>query len=346
MIVLLPDAQFADDAAIERACLGPGARILTRRAGRPEEIPDADWAVAEAVLLSHVIAIDDGVLDRAPKLRIVVRHGVGYDRIDLAACGARNVAVCNVPDYGTGEVADHAIGLMLALRRGIAAFHAALTADPVSGWDWTRPPLIRRNAGAMLGIVGMGRIGTACALRAKAFGMEVVFHDPYQPSGYELAIGCRRADSLGELLAAADIVSLHCPETEETRGLIDAAALARMKPGAILINTARGGVVDPEAVAAALESGQLGGAGLDVLPQEPPDPAHPLIRAYREGAAWARGRLVLSPHAAFYSPQSWRDMREKAAETVRRFLVEGRLRNCVNAEFLADPGLKLAAKKS
>lgn len=346
MIVLLPDTQFADDATIERAALEPAARILVRRASHPDAIPAADWAAAEAILLSHVIAIDEAVLDRTPNLRIVVRHGVGYDRIDVAACGARNVAVCNVPDYGTGEVADHAIGLMLALRRGIATFHAALSADPVGGWDWTAAPLVRRNAGTVLGIVGMGRIGTACALRAKGFGMDVVFHDPYQPSGYELAIGCRRADSLADLLAEADIVSLHCPETSETRGLIGTATLAVMKPGAILINTARGGVVDLDAVAAALAAGRLGGAGLDVLPEEPPDAAHPLIRAYREGAAWERGRLVLSPHAAFYSPQSWWDMREKAAETVRRFLVEGRLRNCVNAEFLAEPGLKARAKKS
>lgn len=167
--------------------------------------------------------------------------------------------------------------------------------------------------------------------------MDVVWYDPYPEAGAILP--GRRIDELGELLATSDIVSLHCPLTAETRGLIDAAALARIKTGAILVNTSRGAVVDLDAVHDALKSGRLGAAAIDVFPHEPADPESPLVAAFRLQPSWASGRIVLSPHAAFYSPQSWRDMREKAAATARDFLTKGWLRNCVNKALLSEPGL-------
>jgi phosphoglycerate dehydrogenase-like enzyme len=270
MLVLLPDAQYEDDALIEREVLGAGAEVAVHRERRAERIPDGRWRAADALIVYHEVPIDRAVVDRLERCRIVVRAGVGYDQIDIAACGARGIPVCNVPDYGTTEVADHAIALMLGLARGLVSYQERLLADPHGGWHWSGAPLIRRLRGARFCIVGLGRIGTATARRARALDMEVLFHDPYLPDGADLALGFRRTASLDALLGEADVLSLHCPLTEETRDLLDAAAFAALKPGALLINTARGGLIDLSALASALRDGKVGGAGLDVLPQEPP----------------------------------------------------------------------------
>jgi phosphoglycerate dehydrogenase-like enzyme len=210
------------------------------------------------------------------------------------------------------------------------SFHARLLADPHAGWYWAGAPLVRRLRGARFGVVGLGRIGTAAARRAHGLDMEVSFYDPYLPDGVDLAQGYRRAGSLEALIAEADVVSLHCPLTPANANLIDGRALAAFRPGAFLINTARGGLVDLAALGVALRDGPLSGAGLDVLPAEPPDPSHPLIQAFRRREPWLDGRLLLTPHIAWFSPEGRADLRRKSAETVRDYLAGGRLRNCVN----------------
>jgi phosphoglycerate dehydrogenase-like enzyme len=164
--------------------------------------------------------------------------------------------------------------------------------------------------------------------------MAILFYDPYLPDGVDLATGWRRAANLEELLAQSDVVSLHCPRTAQTANLIDHAALAAIRPDALLINTARGGLVDLGALEAALREERLAGAALDVLPEEPPDPAHPLLQAFRRREPWLDGRLLLTPHAAWLSPDGRADLRRKAVQTVRDFLQDGRLRNCVNETLL------------
>jgi lactate dehydrogenase-like 2-hydroxyacid dehydrogenase len=276
----------------------------------------------------------DGSPREYGRLRALVRSGVGFDALDLAAWGAQGVAVFNVPDYGTSEVADHAIALMLALTRGTATYHDAIRSDPAAGWSHAAAPAVRRLRDAVFGIVGLGRIGLAAALRARGFGMQLAFFDPYLPLGMEIAVGARRCSSLQELIGIADVLSVHCPANEETRGLIGRTVLAAAKPGSVLINTARGSIVDLDAVYDALKEGRLGAAGLDVLPREPADPNERLIAAWRNREPWIEGRLTLSPHAAFYSPASLRDMRTKGIETIVRHLRTGSLANCVNKEFL------------
>ncbi|MBB3930225.1 D-3-phosphoglycerate dehydrogenase/C-terminal binding protein [Kaistia hirudinis] len=283
---------------------------------------------------THLVPAD---LDDFENVRIVVREGVGYDNLDLEGWGARGVPVCNVPDYGTTEVADHAIALMLALTRGTSTYTEVLRADPVANWGFAHAPLIRRHKGATFGVIGLGRIGLAAARRAAAFDMKVVFFDPYLPNGTELSVGYDRVTSLAKLMEISDIVSVHTPLNDETRGFVGAAAFAAAKPGLILVNTARGPIVDLDALAEALKSGKVAGAGLDVLPREPADPDHPLIKAFAAGEDWLRGRLVLSPHAAFYSPDAIKDMQRKAVEVIVAYLNEGRLTNCVNRQFLKQP---------
>ena len=239
------------------------------------------------MVMRHAVTAEH--LARFPKLACVVRMGVGYDKIDRKAAAARKVMVCNVPDYGTTEVADHAMALALSLRRGMRST-SRRSAGPPAPWGYVRDPLLRRNGVQTFGIVGIGRIGTAAALRAKAFRFRVVAYDPYMPNGTELGVGVERVGSLEALLEQTDTLSIHAPLTPETRGMISGAKLARMPKGGVVVNTARGPIVDVDALAGLLKRGHLAGVGLDVVPVEPPvEPMPELLRAYRAREPWARG---------------------------------------------------------
>jgi phosphoglycerate dehydrogenase-like enzyme len=307
---------------------------VVHREREAARVPGDLWRTADGLLVYYGVPIDRDLIERLERCRIVVRAGVGYDQIDVTACAARGIPVCNVPDYGTTEVADHAIALLLGLARGLVSYHQRLLADPHAGWHYTGAPLVRRLRGATFGVVGLGRIGTATARRAAALDMSILFYDPYLPDGADLALGWRRATSLEELLTQSDVVSLHCPRTAETANLIDHQALAAIKPSALLINTARGGLVDLDALETALREERLAGAGLDVLPQEPPEPTHPLLQAFRRREPWLDGRLLLTPHTAWLSADGRADLRRKSAETVLDYLHHERLRNCVNRHLL------------
>jgi lactate dehydrogenase-like 2-hydroxyacid dehydrogenase len=339
MHVLIIDPQFAEDPDIERRVAGPDVAFEIIRPGSEDVAEDA-LRRADAVLncrSRHLLpARQIEVMERT---KIIAQAGVGFNHIDIEAAARRGIPVCNTPDYGTREVADHAMALLLALTRGVAAYNNRLLKRD-DAWSTLALPLppVRRLDGQMLGIIGLGRIGTAMAMRARAFGIHVIFHDPHLPPGHELALGLRRAETLAELLAASDIVSIHCPLTEDTANLIDDQSLVAMKAGAILINTARGGIVDLDAVHRALADGRLCAAALDVLPREPLDRTHPLIAAWTRGEDWLEGRLLLTPHAAFYTPESLADMRRLSMLAIVEFLMKRRLRSCVNLRQLADHG--------
>jgi phosphoglycerate dehydrogenase-like enzyme len=329
--VLYPETLYEDDR-VERRVFGPEVRVVVRDAETLSDLSDADCAEADGLMIlrQRVSAAD---FARFTKLRCVVRMGVGYDGIDRKAAADRRVMVCNVPDYGTTEVADHAIALALALRRGLLLHHEWQRRNPPAPWQAVFDPLIRRSSVQTFGIVGLGRIGTAVALRAKALGFRVVFFDPYRPNGADLAIGVERAATLEDLLRQTDTLSIHAPLTPETRNLIGAAELALLPKGAVVVNTARGPIIDIDALAPALKSGHLAGIGLDVVPVEPPvDPLPELIRAYRAREPWAEGRLIITPHSAFHTPQAWDDIRSKGAETMRAALLGPRPQNVIPPE--------------
>ncbi len=329
--VLYPESLYADDS-VERRIFGPEVHVVVRDTTRIAELSDEDCARADGLMIlrQRVSAAD---LARFTRLRCVVRMGVGYDSIDRTAAAERQVMVCNVPDYGTTEVADHAIALALALRRGLLLHHEWQRRDPPAPWRAVFDPLIRRSSVQTFGIVGLGRIGTAVALRAKALGFRVVFFDPYQPNGAELAVGVERASTLEELLRRTDTLSIHAPLTPETRGLIGATGLALLPRGAVVVNTARGPIIDIDALAAALKDGHLAGIGLDVVPVEPPvGPVPELIRAYRAREPWVEGRLIITPHSAFHTPEAWDDIRVKGAETMRAALLGPRPQNVIHPE--------------
>jgi C-terminal binding protein len=316
MTTVLYSETMYPDLDVEREVFGPHTRLLVRDTATLADLDPAECAEVDGLMLFRMFA-SAADFARFPRLRAIVRMGVGYDRIDRAAAAARGVTVCNVPDYGTMEVADHAIALTLALRRGIILHHEAQRHTPPAPWTAITSPLIRRLSVQTFGIVGLGRIGTAAALRAKALGFRVVFFDPHRPNGADLALGIARERTLDGLLARADVLSVHAPLTPDTRGMIGARELALLPGGAVLVNTARGPIVDLDAVAGALRDGCLAGAGLDVVPVEPPvEPVPELLRAYRAKEAWLEGRLIVTPHSAYHSPEAWADIRRKSAETM------------------------------
>lgn len=333
--ILFPDGR-SEELDIERGVTGAEARFIDPRKDRFDAVERSAWESCEAIIVRRV-PIDADVIGHLKRTRIVVRMGVGFDVVDLAACGEAGIAVCNVPDYGTTEVADSAIAMMLAFARGTAACDAALRADLKGGWTHVHSVTARRLRNACFGVIGLGRIGTASGLRARAFGMQVAFYDPALPNGAELSFGFTRARTLAELLGVADVVTIHAPLTAETRGMIDAKAVAAMRPGGYLINTARGPICDTAALLEGLKSGKLAAVGLDVLPEEPATADDPLVAAWQANEPWLRGRVLLNPHAGFYSPDALADLRRKAIETAYFYLRDGRLENCVNAQYLKHP---------
>jgi len=332
LTILFPDSR-SSELDIERRITGPDVVMLNPRKDRFDAIDISAWESCDGIVVAR-IPIDAAVIAHLKRTRIVVRNGVGFDIVDLEACGQAGIAVCNVPDYGTTEVADSALAMMLAFARGTAACDAALRADLKGGWTHVHNVTARRLRGACFGVIGFGRIGTAAALRARAFGMQIAFYDPALPNGAELAFGFTRARTLAELLGLADVVTIHAPLTDETRAMINASAIAAMKPGSYLINTARGPICDTSALLEGLKSGKLAAVGLDVLPNEPATLNDPLVAAWRANEPWIRGRMLLNPHAGFFSPDAFVDLRRKAIETAYYYLRDGKLANCVNAEFL------------
>jgi C-terminal binding protein len=329
--VMYPEDRQIPDESVEREIFGPEVQIIRRTKTALAELDPADCAEVDGLMIMrHAVSADD--IGRFPRLRAIVRMGVGYDKIDRPAAAARNIMVCNVPDYGTTEVADHAMALALALRRGVVFYHERMRSDPPAPWGAVKNDLIRRLGVQNFGIVGLGRIGTAVALRARAFGYRVSFYDPYLPNGAELALGVGRAATLEDLLRQSDTLSVHSPLTRETRGLLGYEQLALLPKGAVVVNTARGPIIDVDALLALLRSGHLAGAGLDVLPVEPPVDPPAILRAYREREPGLEGRLIITPHAAWFTPESEADTRRKSVETMRAALLTNRPQNVVTPD--------------
>jgi lactate dehydrogenase-like 2-hydroxyacid dehydrogenase len=318
---------------MEREAAGKDAEVVL--ATTPNDVTDAQWADCDGIVCG-IDPLPPNEMHRLQKCRIFITPRVGFDNIDLKKWGDKGIPVCNVPDYGTQDVADHAMAILLSLMKGTSRFDNRLRRDLASWRNQMDNPVALRLSQASLGIVGCGRIGTAMTLRAKAFGMDVCFYDPYLPNGSELALGVSRVDTLEELMARSDILTLHVPLTDETRNLINADTLMAARPGQVLVNCARGEVVDTDAVYDCLKSGQLGAAGFDVLPVEPANMDSRLVKAWKDEEEWIMDRVVITPHSGFYTPQSLYDMRTKGVTVAIKYLTTGRLENCVNQEFLSN----------
>lgn len=286
----------------------------------PSVDPRSELAGAHGLVVSSIPQIDGDFMDAAgPQLCVVARPGIGIDNIDVAAATARGVAVVHTPDAPTESTAEHAIALLLALAKRVREADAGLRGR---GWHSRQPLIGVEVAGKILGLVGLGRIGGRVAQVARALNMRVLVYDPYVSGGRAATLGVELVESLADLLAKADFVSLHAPLTPETHALIDAEALAQMKPSAYLINCARGPVVDEAALVQALSSGAIAGAGLDVFAQEPTD-ANPLFDL---------PNVVVTPHIAAYTEDGVRRMGMGAVAQVLQVLEGRRPLNLVNPE--------------
>lgn len=289
---------------IEREVLKDVCTNIPLLACRTEDEVIAQCADAEGLIIMYA-PLTRRVISHLTRCRIIARYGVGVDTIDLRAAADHGIIVSNVPDYGTNEVADHALGMMLALTRKVLQANASVKSG---AWDFRLMQPVYRHQEQTLGIIGIGRIGSAMARRGHGMGMKVIACDPYVPReqvpDYVTLVG------LDDLMRRSDVVSVHCPLTDETRLMLDAKVLGLMKPTAYLVNTARGSIVDETVLDRMLTEKKIGGAAMDVLAVEPPR-SNPLFR---------HDNFIVSPHMAWHSESSVKDLKRKAAEEVRRVL--------------------------
>jgi D-3-phosphoglycerate dehydrogenase len=299
-----------------------GATLQLAPAPTPEAIVRVA-AGADALLVTSA-PISADMIAAMPRCRIISRFGIGVDNGDIPAATRAGIVVTRVPDYCIDEVSDHAIAMLLALVRKIPLANAQVHAGR---WEMPAVVPIHRARGSVLGLVGFGRIPQLVAAKAKAFGMRVVASDPFMSADLFARAGVESVD-FAELLRVSDYVSIHAPLLPETRGLFNADAFGRMKRSAYLINTARGPIVDDLALAHALDAGQLAGAALDVMPQEPPI-GSPLF---------GRTNVIITPHTSFYSEESLVELQTKGAQEVVAVLTGQMPRNPVNPEVLQQTG--------
>lgn len=319
-LVVITDSDLPGDEA-ERILGAAGLRVRRASCRNAEEVVEA--ARDATALLVQWAPVTASVLDRLDRLRFVSRLGIGHDMIDVAAATARGVAVANTPDYCVQEVAAHTIAMVMALARRLPVLDRAVRDGRWSATGDGAGAL--RPSRATVAVVGFGRIGSLAAAHAAALGFRVVVHDPNVGEAAVRAAGHEPVE-LDEALAAADVVTLHVPLTDRTRHLLNGAAIARMRPGALIVNTCRGGLIDEAALAGALASGRVAGAALDVFEEEPLPAGSPLRTA---------PGVLLTPHAAWYSPDSLAELPRRAARQIADFLRGEPVPSIVNPGYAA-----------
>jgi D-3-phosphoglycerate dehydrogenase / 2-oxoglutarate reductase len=318
--ILITDYQWPT-LDIERSILEPlPGELIVAKTGEEEEL--LKLAPPVDAILTCWKKVTPRVIDAAPKCRLIVRYGIGLDNIAVDHATKLGIPVTNAPTYCLEEVAEHAIALMMSMARRITRFDKSIRGGSYPGVEFAG---MRRVSGKTLGIIGFGNIGRTLAPKARGLGMKVQVADPALKS---LPPEEGRVVDLDTLLATSDFISVHAPLIPATRNLIGTESLKKIKPGCFLVNTSRGGLVDLDAVLVALESGRLGGCGLDVYPTEPPDLKHPLFQ---------HPRFIPTPHAAFYSEESAENLQHTSAGQVRDCLTGKIPTPIVNPDYVKFP---------
>ncbi|XP_068423858.1 C-terminal-binding protein 2-like isoform X3 [Clinocottus analis] len=319
------------DCTVEMPILKDLATVAFCDAQSTQEIHEKVLNEAVGAMMYHTITLTREDLEKFKALRIVIRIGSGYDNIDIKAAGELGIAVCNIPSAAVEETADSTLCHILNLyRRNTWLYQALREGTRVQSVEQIREVAsgAARIRGETLGLIGFGRSGQAVAMRAKAFGFNVLFYDPYLQDGLERSLGVQRVYTLQDLLYQSDCVSLHCNLNEHNHHLINDFTIKQMRQGAFLVNSARGGLVDEKALAQALKEGRIRGAALDVHESEP--------FSFSQGPLKDAPNLICTPHTAWYSEQASLEMREAAATEIRRAItgrIPDSLRNCINKEF-------------
>lgn len=261
--------------------------------------------------------IDEKYISGLKSLRGVQRYGVGYDTLDLDLLKSKGIIACNNPDYGVEEVADTAVAMILNFARGIFTYNQSAK-KYFDDWQENVNPQIKRTSETRVGVIGAGRIGSSVLLKCRDLRFKTCFYDPYKERGHEKMLGAERVESLEELLAQSDIVSIHTPLNHETKGIINSEFLSQMKEGSSLVNTARGGLFENlDILYDHLMNDQNANMAIDVLPEEPPKSGK-LIDAWRNSNESINSRLIINPHTSYYSQESYLEIRRKAAENALR----------------------------
>ncbi len=260
------------------------------------------------------IQFDDSFFKKTPHCQAIIKVAVGYDNIDVEAANKRQIQVFNIPDYGTEEVADHTIALLLACVRKLKISDDAVNKNQ---WDWSCIKPSVRLRGKTLGIIGFGRIGASVALRAKSFGLNVQFFDPYVVSGLDKSMGVVRTENLDELLISSDFISVNASLNKTSYAMLNDQSFEKMRKGVVIINTARGAIIDTPGLVNAFKSGKVSSAGLDVIQEEPR--VHPYLKLNEN--------VILTAHSAFYTEESFKEMRVKSATMARDLLAGKSVRN-------------------
>lgn len=301
---------------LEQDVLGKDVSILNF--GIINEKVVNEIANADAIIVRPGTPFGKKYIKQLKKAKIIVSIGVGFDHLDLECAKQNGIIVCNVPNYGTDEVADTAISMIFALHRKLFDFKAFSKKD-IKFWDWQILKPIKRFKDCNIGIIGIGRIGTSVARKLQNFGCFISYYDPYVSRGYDKSLGISRIDNLNDLLKSSDIISVHVPLTAETKGMLNADFFKCVKDGAIVVNTARGGLISSlDDLEMALKQRPDLRVATDVLPVEPPV-EHTLIRSWVNEEEWLGNRLLINPHSAFYSEESCREIRMFAAQIIRDY---------------------------
>lgn len=310
-------------AELEQKIFGQKFDVVAAQAMNNGELKDEYLANCDGIIAYDKITYHKDLQAKLKKCKVIVRAGIGTDNIDLAEAKRRGIKVCNVPDYCKGEVADHAIALLLSLVRGIPQH-----VEQIHQGQWVKlTPMAVRLYGKTFGILGMGRIGRETAVRAQALGMKIVFYDPFFKKTVE---GCKKVKSLEELARLSDVVSVHSPLTPQTKHALGEKFFKNAKKGMFLINSARGPVIDMKALRTAMKEGIVAGCGVDALPPEFDEDQRELMLEFEKNEEWLRGRFIATPHAAFYSKESFIELRSKAAAEVKRVLEGKKPLNWIN----------------
>ncbi|XP_078079537.1 C-terminal-binding protein 2 isoform X3 [Mustelus asterias] len=319
------------DCTVEMPILKDMATVAFCDAQSTQEIHEKVLNEAVGALMYHNITLTREDLEKFKALRIIVRIGSGYDNIDVKTAGELGIAVCNIPAAAVEETADSTLCHILNLyRRNTWLYQALREGTRVQSVEQIREVAsgAARIRGETLGLIGFGRVGQAVAVRAKIFGFNIIFYDPYLPDGIERSLGVQRVYTLQDLLYQSDCVSLHCNLNEHNHHLINDFTIKQMRQGAFLVNTARGGLVDEKALAQGLKEGRIRGAALDVHESEP--------FSFTQGPLKDAPNLICTPHTSWYSEQASLEMREAAATEIRRAItgrIPDSLRNCVNKDY-------------
>ncbi|MGM0591446.1 MAG: C-terminal binding protein [Halobacteriota archaeon] len=317
--VVFTDHTF-DDLHIEEEILSEvGAEVID--ATKSDESIESLAASADGLIVMYE-EIGADLIGEMDDCKVISRTGIGFDNVDLDAATERNIYVTNVPDYCISEVSDHTIALMLALKRNVVAYDRDTRQG---GWDLGAGDEMRRLSEQSIGLLAFGNIAKEVGRKAAAFGMEVLAHDPYLSAEDIREAGATPVEDLDKVLERADVLSVHPPLTPETRGMISTDEFEQMKDSAIVLNVARGGIIDEDALVEALDAGEIAGAGLDVIEDEPPEEDDPLVQ---------NDRVILTPHAAWNSTESMIELREKAARNVRDALAGEAPKYVVNRSLL------------